>query len=240
MKIYKENTPLQENDVFVLVDSYNNGFNYPIHNHPEIEINLIMGISGHRIIGDSSEPYANNDLVLLGPYLYHKWYGDEDPNTTTIKYRVITIQFDASQFNNKFFNKDTYSSIIKLLKESVRGIQYMGKTFEKAANLMIEMSNQKGFDNTLSFLKLLDILSLSPERRFISSAIANNNPSPILNNRIQVAYNYIFNHYLNEDFKMIDVAHLLNMSESAFSHYFHKYAFRSFSDFLIDLKLGHA
>ncbi len=240
MKIYKENTPLQENDVFVLIDSCNNGFNYPIHNHPEIEINLVLGMSGHRIVGDSSEQYTNNDLVLLGPYLYHKWYGEEGLLNENKEYRVITIQFDANQFNNRFFNKDSFQLMVKLFKDSVRGIQYTAKTFEKAAKLMIEMSDQKGFDNTLSFLKLLDIFSNSNDTKFLSSAVINNSPSPVLNNRIQIAYNYIFHHYLEENFKMHDVANELNLSESAFSHYFHKYAFRSFSEFITDLKLGHA
>jgi AraC-like DNA-binding protein len=30
------------------------------------------------------------------------------------------------------------------------------------------------------------------------------------------------------------------MSESAFSHFFQKYAFRSFTQFLVDLRIGHA
>ena len=37
-----------------------------------------------------------------------------------------------------------------------------------------------------------------------------------------------------------DVAACVNMSESAFSHFFQKFAFRSFTQFLIDLRIGHA
>jgi AraC-like DNA-binding protein len=39
---------------------------------------------------------------------------------------------------------------------------------------------------------------------------------------------------------MSDVSEALNMSESAFSHFFQKFAFRSFTQFLIDLRIGHA
>ena len=76
MNIYREITPLNPPDVFVVLDSVSNGFDYPIHNHPEYELNLVAGMSGTRIVGDSTERYNDYDLVLLGPYLYHKWDGD--------------------------------------------------------------------------------------------------------------------------------------------------------------------
>ena len=70
MNIYQETTPLNTEDIFVVLDSVNNGFDYPIHNHPEFELNLVMGMSGSRIVGDSIERYTDMDLVLIGPYLY--------------------------------------------------------------------------------------------------------------------------------------------------------------------------
>ena len=108
MNVFRENTPLKENDICVVLDSSNNGFDYPIHNHPEIEINLVMGMSGKRVVGDSTENYENNDLVMLGPYLNHKWYGDETLLKNKQPYRVITIQFDANQFSASMMMKDSF------------------------------------------------------------------------------------------------------------------------------------
>ena len=68
MQVYREITPLKEHDLFVVLDSVSNGFDYPIHNHPEYELNLVAGISGTRIVGDSTERYNEFDMVLLGPY----------------------------------------------------------------------------------------------------------------------------------------------------------------------------
>ena len=67
MNIYKEITPLRPQDTLVVIDSVRNGFDYPIHNHSEYEINLVMGMSGSRIVGDSTARYTDFDLVLLGP-----------------------------------------------------------------------------------------------------------------------------------------------------------------------------
>ena len=121
MNIYREITPLKETDVFVVLDSMSNGFDYPIHNHPEFELNLVAGMSGTRIVGDSTERYTDTDLVLLGPYLYHKWDGDEHLQRSGRPYRVITIQFGMDLFGGHFGQKERFLNIRQLLQDSGRG-----------------------------------------------------------------------------------------------------------------------
>ena len=54
MKVYQEITPVTGTDLFVILDSINKGFEYPIHNHPEFELTLVTGCAGTRIVGDST------------------------------------------------------------------------------------------------------------------------------------------------------------------------------------------
>jgi hypothetical protein len=89
MEVFLEITPLKETDVFVVLDALNNRFEYPLHNHPELEISLITGISGTRIVGDSTQAYQENDLVFLGPYLYHKWDGAVDAQCAIVAKRAL-------------------------------------------------------------------------------------------------------------------------------------------------------
>ena len=128
MDIYREITPLKQPDVFVVLDSVSNGFDYPIHNHPEYELNLVAGISGTRIVGDSIERYNEYDLVLLGPYLYHKWDADTALLNNGQPYRVITIQFGVDLFNAHLFQKERFYKIRRLLHDSVRGVRFHGRT----------------------------------------------------------------------------------------------------------------
>ncbi|MBC7884506.1 MAG: helix-turn-helix transcriptional regulator [Saprospiraceae bacterium] len=240
MNVFRENTPLKENDICVVLDSSNNGFDYPVHNHPEIEINLVLGMSGRRVVGDSSEEYHHNDLVILGPYLYHKWYGDEKLLQEKKPYRVITIQFDFKQFTGGFLMKDSFYTVQNLLKESVRGIQFLDKTLEAASTIMKEMTENHGFDNTISFLKLLDLLSHSTDRRYLSSLEISAQSTINNDTRIQIANAYILQNYSNPNIKMSDVAEQVKMTVNTFSHFFQKQSFRSFSNFLIDLRLAKA
>lgn len=240
MNIYREITPLKPQDVLVVLDSVSNGFDYPIHNHAEYELNLVMGMSGTRIVGDSTERYTDCDLVLLGPYLYHKWDGDQQLQDSGKPYRVITIQFAMDLFGGQLFQKERFIKIRKLLQQASRGIKFDEQTCAAAMDIMISLTQDKGFENIIEFFKLLDLLANAQQVHFLASEGFSPAALRTETNRIQLAYAYVLRHYTQTDFKMSDVAALVHMSESAFSHFFHKYAFRSFSQFLIDLRIGHA
>ncbi len=239
MHIYREITPLKSPDVFVVIDSVSNGFDYPIHNHPEFEINLVAGMSGTRIVGDSTERYVDYDLVLLGPYIYHKWDGDAQLQQNQ-PYRVITIQFAMDLFSGSLFQKERFFKIRKLLRDSSRGIKFHGKTFEAAMQILINLTEDKGFTNIIEFLQLLDVFSQSTETTMLASEGFSRQSPRSENNRIQIAYSYILKNFTNPEMKIGEVAALVNMSESAFSHFFQKSTFRSFTQFLVDVRVGHA
>jgi len=239
MQVYKEITPLREPDVFVLLDSVSNGFDYPIHNHPEYELNLVAGMSGTRVVGDSIERYTDFDLALLGPYVYHKWDGDTALLGEGQPYRVITIQFGMDLFGNRLLQKERFFKIRKLLDDSRRGIKFHGKAIAEAMQKMVALAEDKGFSNIIEFLSLLDLLSCSDERSFLASEGFSPQSSKIDNHRIQTAYACILKNFTNSNLKIGDLARLANMSESAFSHFFQKYTNKSFTQFLVDVRVGH-
>ncbi len=240
MHIYREITPLREPDVFVVLDSASNGFDYPIHNHPEYELNLIAGISGSRIVGDSTERYIDFDLVLLGPYLYHKWDGDAAMLADGRPYRVLTIQFGMNLFNAHLLQKGRFYKIRKLLDDSRRGIKFHGKAIAEAMKMMLDLTEDRGFSSVIGFLSLLDMLSKSDERAFLASEGFSPEAIKSDSNRIQVAYSFLLKNFENPSLKIAEVAALVNMSESAFSHFFQKYTNKNFTQFLVDVRIGHA
>lgn len=233
-------TPLRPHDTFVIIDSVGNGFDYPIHNHPEFEINLVMGISGVRIVGDSTERYNDIDLVLLGPFLYHKWDGDKAMQESGKPYRVITIQFALDLFNGQMFQKEKFHKIKQLLSDATRGIHFTGTVVNKIAEMMVKLTEESGFKCVIDFLTLLEILANSTEVSYLSSLGFSPIVPQVNNNRIQMAYSYIIDHFHDPELRISDVASFVNMGDSAFSHFFQKFAFRSFTQYLIDLRIGHA
>lgn len=238
VNIYREITPLKSQDVFVLLDSYSNGFDYPLHCHPEYELNLIQGISGTRIVGDSTEEYYDSDLVLLGPYLHHKWSGNEYVNGNLIRYRVITIQFSGEIFEGPLFIKERFSNINKMLINSIRGIVFSGENAELAKSIIAKLTRGEGINTVLEFFQLMEVLALSKDTRFLTSEKFSSTELKWDSKRIQTAYNFIVTNYSNYRLNVEMVAKQVKMSNSAFSHFFKKYTNKSFTDFLTDIRIS--
>ncbi|MFM8488977.1 MAG: helix-turn-helix domain-containing protein, partial [Bacteroidota bacterium] len=83
-------------------------------------------------------------------------------------------------------------------------------------------------------------LSNAEERSLLASEGFTPHAVKTDNHRMQTAYAYILKNFANPNIKIGDLASLVNMSESAFSHFFQKNTNKSFTQFLIDVRIGHA
>jgi AraC-like DNA-binding protein len=179
-------------------------------------------------------------MVLLGPYLYHKWDADAALLASGQHYRVVTIQFGMDLFNAHLMQKERFYKVRKLLTDSVRGIKFSHKTIGEAIPVLLSLTQDKGFANVIEFFTLLDMLSKAEERSFLASEGFTPQAVKTDNHRMQTAYAYILKNFANPNIKIGDLANLVNMSESAFSHFFQKNTNKSFTQFLIDVRIGHA
>ena len=70
-ELFKEVSPLSSKDCFILIERQKTNFNFPIHIHPECELNFIENAKGaQRIVGDSIEEIDEEELVLVtNPHL---------------------------------------------------------------------------------------------------------------------------------------------------------------------------
>lgn len=91
-ELFKEVSPLSAKDCFILIERQKSNFNFPIHIHPEYELNYIENAKGaQRIVGDSIEEIEEEELVLVtNPQLEHAW---RDYNNKPQNIHEITIQF---------------------------------------------------------------------------------------------------------------------------------------------------
>jgi hypothetical protein len=96
-EILHEITLLSEKDCFYIAERNKPEFNYPMHKHPECEINYVENAQGaRRTIGDSVEVINNYDLVLItGSDLEHVWDTYECKSGNI---REITIHFSPDLF----------------------------------------------------------------------------------------------------------------------------------------------
>lgn len=235
-EIVREITPLNNDDLFILLNNKNAKFDYPIHFHPDFELNLVMNTNGKRIIGDSVEEFVGMDLALIGPNLPHVWKAPSTPQT-----HVITVQFHDQFLNSFLLSKRLFVPIREMLERAARGIDFAGDIKQRVAPRLIELSRSHGFSTALDFFSILYDLATSHDQRLLANA--SYDTSSIMreskSRRISVICKYIEENY-NKNISLGDIASQIGMSESAASHFFRKRTNRSFVSYLSDVRIGHA
>ena len=64
--VLREITPLSPEDCFLVMQRPKRSFSYPLHVHPEFELNYLENAAGAiRIVGDSVEEMEELDLLLV-------------------------------------------------------------------------------------------------------------------------------------------------------------------------------
>ncbi|RDC65827.1 AraC family transcriptional regulator [Adhaeribacter pallidiroseus] len=214
-------------------------FDAPLHFHPEIELTLIVTGRGKRIVGDSIADFGDGDLALLGSDLPHYWHSDKQYQGHGLRAHAIVIQFSPQFLGPYFFAAPEMTNIRKLLDKAQQGLTFHNSTRTETAGRMQNLLQLNGAKRLFELLALLDFLAGSPEQQQLASAgfsqYTNTHDSERINNVCQ----YVFNSF-TEEVTITHAAALAHLSVPAFCYYFKKRTRRSFSQFVNEIRIGHA
>jgi AraC-like DNA-binding protein len=237
--VFREVTPLSEEDCFVIINRVKSEFSYPVHVHPEYELNFIEnGKGARRIVGDSIEEIADLELCLIGnETLEHAWM---NYHCESNEIHEITIQFHKDLFLGSLLNKTQFNSISVMLENAKKGISFSRDTIEKVKERLDFLNkNHSGFYSVLDLLTILYELSLDRNSRILCSSTFNKQDDSSESRRIQKVINFLNNNYQKE-IRLIDVANHVNMSEVSFSRFMKRRTGKNYIEYLNDLRLGIA
>ena len=240
-ELFKEVSPLSSKDCFILIERQKTNFNFPIHIHPECELNFIENAKGaQRIVGDSIEEIDEEELVLVtNPHLEHAW---KDYRNVSKNIHEITIQFHPDLLTDTFLNKNQMISIRQLFRHAERGVAFSRESIAKVRPLLKTLTCEN--DSFYSLIKLLIILhelSIDKGMRELSTGqfAANVMHQHSSDESLGRVMDYLSRHY-SEVIRLSEVEEMVNMSESSFCRFFKQHTSKSFIDFLTDIRLGAA
>ena len=204
------------------------------HYHPEYELTLILEGSGERMVGDSHEYFFPGDLVLLGPGLPHTWVSE-------VMSAAVVVQFSEG-FIAPILEYPECDRIRQLLARSSQGLAFpvtgLGKGDLMAAIMRLPVAKAAG-----RITGLLDVLQVLAGSRVEARPLASPYFQPALGKktegRIGKVFQYLHRHS-GERVALADVAALINLSESAFCKFFKRTTGKTFSDYVSDIRIGHA
>lgn len=239
-KVLREITPLNENDFMYVADRHKKEFDYPIHIHDVLELNFVANAAGaRRVVGDSSEVIDNLDLVLItSPDLEHVWEQyeckSEDIHEVTVQFR-LNFDLDTSSFRFS-----SYKSIYDMLIRAQRGLAFPPEAIMLVYHRLVRLSSiEEGFIAVQEFFSILYELSKFNDARELASSSFAKVEVVSESKRILKVKNYIDEHY-KDDLSLEQLADLVGMTPTAFSRYFKQRTAKNISEYIVDIRLGHA
>jgi AraC-like DNA-binding protein len=236
--IITEITPLSKTDCFYLISRDKMSFDFPLHHHAEYELNFVSNCAGaRRIVGDSMQELGDYDLVLVGGDLPHCW---EQHQCKSRNIHEVTIQFSPDLISHELMMKNQLSSIREMFERAKTGLSFNLPVIMSVYSKIDELTkSQPGFMRLLKLLEILYMLSTSDGCRSLSSSSFADVKSPTDSRRVRKVEQEIAANY-NKQLYLKDLADMVGMTPTAFSRFFKMRTGRTLSDYIIDIRMGHA
>jgi len=206
------------------------------HYHPEYELTLIVKSCGTRLLGNHAERFEEDDLIFIGSNIPHTWKNNDDYANGA---EALVIHFTPDCFGPHFFHIPEMESILSLFCKAQCGIKIHGRLQQQITSQMMRLSDLSGPRKVMAFLDILHQLAGSKELQLLSDDSFLVSSSHDDSERINRVFNFILENYTS-DILLADAAKVANMSAGAFSRYFKERTRKSFSEFLMQLKISHA
>lgn len=214
-------------------------FASPWHFHPEYELTYIVNGTGSRYVGDSIAPFGPGDLVLIGADLPHVWRNDAPAESRADHAHSVVVHFNVDSFGAGFFDCPELQQVYELLVNARRGIDFGPRTSAGVGSLLLEMKDLSGLPRMIRLLEIFELLAKAGNAKLLSSPGFSPRLDPSAGERVNAAHQYVFRNFTGR-IDHEEMARDAGMSASAFSRYFRRMTGRTVSEFVNEVRIGHA
>ena len=239
--IFTEFPPISNDDIFVIFERRKTEFNFPVHVHPEYEINFITGAHGAvRVVGDRVDEISDMEMVLItGSNLEHTWKNCDVPGGRDIY--EVTIQFSPNLLEQGgFLGKTHFAPIRKMFQDGQNGISFSEPVIRQCGAIIQQILRSKdGFNSFLMFLSLLNVMAHDDNYKVLSNSKFSSYHEAYDSKNISVIMEYLNNNY-HRKITLEEAATLVNMSVPSFARFIRARTGFSFVNCLNNIRIGSA
>lgn len=217
------------------------GVNSRWHYHPEVELIHFKEGSGAQFIGDSIRQFKTGDIVLVGAHLPHYWRFDEAyfSQTDNVQADVRVVHFSENFWGDNFLQLPENNMIKTTLEKARRGIQVTGETKTVIAEIMERLLVTQGPKRIILLMEALSAIAECGHPDILASIGFSTNKAESQNDFINVIYEYSLANFKNK-IHTDELADMVGISPNSFCRYFKAHTSKTYSEFLLEIKVGHA
>ena len=216
-------------------------FTFPWHVHNEFEIIYVKESTGERFVADNMETFYPHDLTFVGHGVPHymKSAPEYETNNHSLRVKGVIIQFEEHFMSHSISNYADLAHIKKLLDESARGIHFPYPENKEIIRCIELLPDSKGTMRIINLLHLLDLMANFKSKRYLGSLHFCQSVSITMDQRMEKILSFLANHY-KENIDLNEISSIVAMNSSSFCRYFKERSGKTFMEYLLDLRIGHA
>jgi AraC-like DNA-binding protein len=220
-----------------LVPHVNNRWHY----HKEVELIHFKKGEGTQFIGDNIKRFKAGDVALVGSNLPHYWrfddtYFEENPKVAA---DVRVAHFCEDFWGSNFLELPENVSIKSVLEKAKRGLQITGRTRTAVAEVLEDLLDADGPQRIILLIKALVTIAGCKQLETLSSMGFKHDFMEAENDRINDIYDYTLKNF-KRPIQLDEIASVANISPNSFCRYFKSRTRKTYSQFLIEIRVGHA
>jgi len=211
------------------------------HYHAEVELLHFKKGKGTQFIGDSIKQFKAGDVVLVGSNLPHYWRFDDEyfEENAPVSADVRVAHFCEDFWGSQFLNLPENVHIKSILDKSRRGLQITGRTRERVAELLDLLLHASDYHRIIYLMEALSVIANCKQLSMLSSIGFKHDMMEDEKDRINAIYEYSLKNF-RRPIQLEEIAGVANISPNSFCRFFKSRTRKTYSQFLIEIRVGHA
>lgn len=211
-----------------------------LHQHPEVQLTLILESYGSLIYGDYLGSFAPGDIFIIGPNAPHVFRNDaeyyEDEN---LRAKAMTLFFDQNTFGKTFLELPEARALSNLMIAAERGMRIKPEMTPDVSIMIRAVFEEQGLGRIILLLQTLNLLSRPEAYDFLTGRLQVKQLNEAEGKRLNDIFRFTMQEY-GRPIKLDEIAAIANMSPSAFCRYFKQHTRKTYLDFLNEYRISQA
>lgn len=241
MKVLSFKIPVAEKATVIVQEDKMPHFYDHLHQHPEIQISLILKGEGTLIAGNYMGLFAPGDIFWIGANQPHIFKSDPayftgDP---ALYIHALTFFFHPSQTGGELLQLPEMQQLLEMVKHSANGYRILPGNKAQLTQLFEDLFRHEGAYRLVSFIQLLDNIYSRCQLTPLSAEKSDWNFSEEEGMRMNEIYQHSIRHF-HRDITLQEIAGIAHMTVPAFCRYFKKRTRKTYIHFVNELRISHA
>lgn len=210
------------------------------HLHAELELIYFKSGEGTQFMGDNISTFKSGDVVLVGPNLPHYWrFSDSFFEENSMQVNVFVAHFPQNFLGSQFLDLPENIEIKAVFERSKRGLRIEGKARSRVGAILEQLSQAERSQRILLMIEALTVISSEQSYTELSSHGFRPGDYTDENERLQAIFDYSVKHF-RHGIALEEIAEVANISPNSFCRYFKSRTGKTYSHYLIELRVGYA